>query len=628
MSSVLCFGLLILLLTIKVNSQSSCTTEKNPIKDKEETSCAQLGLTTIPLTQIPKDTEILILRFNALKSVATSTFKGMKNLVELDLSDNALSSFQVDFPLMLEELNLANNSLDAVPKLTQMSSLTHLVLSNNRISTIPATAFAGLKKLKSLELQKNEIDHLPKEVFKDVPLLTQLDLSYNKLWIIPDQLISSLDHLEKFYLTGNKLTEIPDGFFGDLVLAYVYLDKNPWNCNCALEYFKKWIEENVDSVYHIIDSDPVNNAESVVCLDGTPLLYYDTDQCHVKKRGDIDLNSVPKQPLTPVKVTKVEPTTKKSTSPRITTLMTTTEIAKTEKTTPVPTTEIAKTEETTPVLTTEIAKTEETTPVLTEIAKTEKTTPVLTTTVWQTPTMTIEIGGITTHITERMTTKGLASTWTTGALRTSERTTQTPSTTYQTSFRTSTEVGRTTEIATEVPTSTFHSTMKVDPSTSMTTRLIATASNVPTTSVMMPTQELTTIPEPQDTTPAIDSPVVAASTAWLAHAILKHCCLLHLLLYGSCLLLLLLQMMVSMMLLAWTYKFFYSHYQALIERLPGVRLIRYSLRSTVNKEEILLVRNDAIEPHFRDQSSNGVTRMLVLEGGSMDHEIRCTSVIL
>ncbi|XP_063786879.1 platelet glycoprotein Ib alpha chain-like [Pseudophryne corroboree] len=425
---------------------------------------------------------------------------------------------------------------------------------------------------------------------------------------------------------GNKLTEIPDGFFDGLDnLAYVYLEKNPWNCNCALEYFKKWIEENDFSVYQLSDGHPVNDAESVICFDGTPLLHYSMDQCHFKGKGDMDFKFLPKPPtkaLPTVKATKAEPVVRTSTQPWPTILIATS-----------------------------------------EVGKMAETTTVLTTKVWQTSTD-MKFGEITTPTTKPATTKVYASTWTSGASRTSERTTEIPNTTtYQTLLMTTSDVG-TTGITTEVPIPSLHSTTKRELSTVMTTATsdvptsVARSSKVPT-----PTLHSTTKREPStvmtaatsDATtsvaktpvtmtsgdlrgtqeqllysmpPARDSRVAATGMSWLAQVILEHCCILHLLIYALCLLIVLAQMVTSVLILVWTYHFFYSHYKALTEDLPEIRLVRYSLRAPADEGEILLMHNGTLESHFRDQSSNGVTRMLVIEADARAHDIRCTSAIL
>ncbi|MEE6524452.1 hypothetical protein FKM82_023934, partial [Ascaphus truei] len=269
-----------------------------------------LGLTTVPLAQIPYDTAILLLNFNAFSSVSTSSFKGLLHLETLDLSSNALSIFNTDFPLALVDLNLANNSFDHLPLLSPLSNLNKLDLSTNRIRSLPDSAFRGLKNLKELDLRRNKIGTLSEQVFEDQTALEILNLAFNELRSVPRHLISDSTELGKFYMTGNRLTEIPDNFFEGLDhLSYVYLDQNPWHCNCALEYFKTWLEDNAANIYITNGSLTVGDEYSVVCSSprGVPLLDYSMDHC--KKSADKDHATFVALEVTTVPMTAMTTTT-------------------------------------------------------------------------------------------------------------------------------------------------------------------------------------------------------------------------------------------------------------------------------------------------------------------------------
>ncbi|XP_077326821.1 uncharacterized protein LOC143961413 [Lithobates pipiens] len=571
------FGIFGLLFASQVSS--SCVTEDNQSRGVKETSCIQLSLTNVPMKEIPQDTGILILSFNNLKAISTSTFKGMKQLMDLDLSDNALTSFTVDLPIMLVGLNLANNSLKSIPDLSQLSSLQMLYLSNNHISTIPDLAFKGLNNLKTLELQKNTINSLSEEVFDDLKSLDLLDLSNNQLQKLPKQLILNLIHLNKFYLTGNLLKNIPDNFFhGPNDLGYVYLDNNPWACSCTLHYFKEWVEDNGHAIYtKLSDGTPVNDEKSILCSDKTPLIEYNLDSCNGGNLGDADQHIMTQKS----KVTQALPTTAKTTEPWITT----------KKTTMV---SFAKT---TPVLTTE----EHPTSVATTKKSRRLTTSIMTSTKYAETTPTA-MPALTTR---KMTTKTYKTTLLTTAEQTTEVTTSISSTT------------------TLHPTSTLPTTVKVEPSTMLTTSIVSTQKHLTETLLMSTENQLLyTMP------PAEDSRAEAHGMSWLEYKILKNCCFLHLIIYIFGILLLIAQMILSACLLVWTHTHLYRHYQALTEKLPNIRLIRYSLRAPVSEGTILLVHDKAIESNFSDQSFSGVTRMLVLEANTRDQERLYTSAIL
>ncbi|XP_066449932.1 platelet glycoprotein Ib alpha chain isoform X2 [Eleutherodactylus coqui] len=614
MNFFLPFGLFNLIGVHKVFSQTSCSTEKNFSKNKEETSCINLGLSILPLTDIPPTTAILILSSNNFKSLSTSSFKGLKALTELEATDNGMTSFEIDLPLMLEELNLANNTLKTLPKVSQLPSLTILQLSNNLISNIPDNAFKGLKKLTRLELQHNQIYSLHEEVFEDLRSLIRLDLSHNQLWMLPDHLLSNVENLEILYLSGNRLTNIPDQFFADLELTYVYLEKNPWHCDCALQYFKNWLEEDENRVYEISKDGPTKNQKSVVCHNGIPLIEYEMSHCSIRQKGDGNINSAPVNPGKTEAAIKAVPTQPLTTPLQTTTPLVTTELLKTEKqttqlrtTTHWPTT--TSTTETTTILPTTTPTTETTTTLPTTTPTTETTTTL--------PTTTPTTETTTTPTTE--TTTILESTRTTEFLKPSPRTTVRSTTTpYPTTLKmmTTTKV----RITTEKPSTTLRIMVTTD---------VISTSEVPTSKERVKLSTMTATSEYTQNLintmlPARRSRATAAGIDWLAKFILEHCCLLHVIIYGLCILLLLVEMMITMACLLWVY----CCNRDLLQWLPGIRLIRYSMRVPMSDEDILLVNNGAVESHFRDQSMVGVTKMLVLESHTQQREIRYTSAIL
>ncbi|XP_053321101.1 platelet glycoprotein Ib alpha chain [Spea bombifrons] len=600
MRSLALWELLVLLLVGNGSSaKPSCSTQKDKL-DKVETSCTNLGLTGIPLDGIPTDTQILILSFNSLKSVSTSSFKSFPQLVELDLSNNGMSVIDVDLPLKLEDLNLANNSFDKLPKLSQLNSLVKLDLSNNRIVTVPDAAFHGLKKLKSLYLQANKIQDLPDKVFEGLQLLETLDLSSNELWQVPQHLIYDSVRMEKFHLSGNRLTEIPDLFFEGLDnLAYVYLDKNPWNCNCALAYFKDWVEENEHNIYTIVSGTPVNDGRSVLCSNKLPLLDYSTEHC--KSTGDAGpgVAKTERQPstevpttsaTTPVETTSLETTKMPTTEVQTTTLETTT-LATTE----VPTTTL----ETTTLATTEVPTTtlETTTLATTEVQTTtpETTTQLKTTSKAVIPTTTVEHTSLET--TQLTTTEVVSTHHTTTPESSTKMTTSTPSPT-------------TTRWTEETPTR---------PASTLTVPLTTTATSLyPTTQTPAPAE--------------IDVPVAPVAMKhwrlWLVETIIRHCCFLHFLLYTLIVGGLVLQIVVCLGLLVWGYTSYNVYFQILTQKAPGVRLTRYSQRISRNEDEILLVHDGHGDSTFTDGSAGEPVPILLLEARSRENGRRFTSAIL
>ncbi|XP_059571167.1 platelet glycoprotein Ib alpha chain isoform X2 [Alligator mississippiensis] len=301
-----------------------CQMEMNQIKDRNQANCTRLGLSRVP-SQLPKDTGILLLGCNHLVSVSTSSFQYLPMLVDLDLSHNGLKAFHAAPALpRLQELILSHNALGALPPLQGLPGLLHLGLAHNSIQDLAPGAFRSLGELQELDLRGNQLRRLPKEAFAGLAELRNLDLSNNSLEELPLGLLSELEALEGLRLSGNYLRTMPTGFFPeDRILHYVFLDKNPWHCNCSLAYLRDWITENEASVYYQEDGlDAVkveNDAESARCdspaqYRGTPVLYF-TQSCSKVGNGDVYVPETRPDDL-PVLHTSVPSTTMATASSR------------------------------------------------------------------------------------------------------------------------------------------------------------------------------------------------------------------------------------------------------------------------------------------------------------------------
>jgi Leucine-rich repeat (LRR) protein len=126
---------------------------------------------------------------------------------ELDLADKAISSFE------------------ETPGLLNMTYITRLTLSHNKIKSVPP-AIAHLTNLEILNLTNNHVEELPLSL-SSMPKLRILNLSINRLYELPRG-FGAFPVLEVLDLTYNNLNEetLPGNFFMMETLRALYLGDN------------------------------------------------------------------------------------------------------------------------------------------------------------------------------------------------------------------------------------------------------------------------------------------------------------------------------------------------------------------------------------------------------------------
>ncbi len=197
----------------------------------------------------PENVHRLRLRGMRLRELPLEIYQ-LKNLKELDLSDNSLSALPDSFASKfkrLEILDLSNNQFGKLPpQITQMPNLGYLNLRSNQLSQLPEDITAltqlqwldlgrnqfkqlpegitRLSNLKNLALDDAKIDSLP-EAFKDMVRLRFLSLRRTGLSKIPQE-IMALRELEELILAENKISELSPELSKLEKLSYLNVEKN------------------------------------------------------------------------------------------------------------------------------------------------------------------------------------------------------------------------------------------------------------------------------------------------------------------------------------------------------------------------------------------------------------------
>uniref|UniRef100_A0A3P8RPF2 LRRNT domain-containing protein n=1 Tax=Amphiprion percula TaxID=161767 RepID=A0A3P8RPF2_AMPPE len=182
-----------------------------------ELHCTFRSLPTIPAA-VPRHVERMNL-FNSINKITDKSLAGLRKLELLmvhgndihDLPDGAFRDLT-----SLQMLKLSYNKLKEINRHTLQGlwSLARLHLDHNRLEFIHPDSFQGLTSLRLLQLEGNQLQQLHPATFTTFTLmghfhvstLKHLYLSDNGLTSLPSRLVATMPQLENLYLHGNPWT--------------------------------------------------------------------------------------------------------------------------------------------------------------------------------------------------------------------------------------------------------------------------------------------------------------------------------------------------------------------------------------------------------------------------------------
>ncbi|XP_008583406.1 PREDICTED: nyctalopin [Galeopterus variegatus] len=178
---------------------------------------------------------------------ASIALRGLANLTHAHLERGrieAVASSSLQGLRRLRSLSLQANRVRAVHAgaFSDCSVLEHLLLNDNLLAELPADAFRGLRHLHTLNLGGNVLGRVARAWFADLAELELLYLDRNSITFVEEGAFQNLSGLLALHLNGNRLTVLAwaafqPGFF----LGRLFLFRNPWRCDCHLEWLRDWM---------------------------------------------------------------------------------------------------------------------------------------------------------------------------------------------------------------------------------------------------------------------------------------------------------------------------------------------------------------------------------------------------
>uniref|UniRef100_A0A8C7Y4X8 LRRCT domain-containing protein n=1 Tax=Oryzias sinensis TaxID=183150 RepID=A0A8C7Y4X8_9TELE len=230
----------------------------------------------------------LHLEGNKITELKEGTFQVLTKLKVLNLRRNFLSVFTDGVfgseISPLTELNLQDNMLTEVSPLNRLSSVTHLILSFNQLTSLQENLLRNNTALENLDLSGNQITMVPETIFNDLVSIRTISFHKNNLSKVEASLFRDQAFIQRLDLSENQLKTLSVGFFDHFFPMHtVRLHGNPWKCDCHLWYLHDQLlnsSRKVEMLNRIqCESPQFLRKRPVVSVDKQELL------CHLSASG-------------------------------------------------------------------------------------------------------------------------------------------------------------------------------------------------------------------------------------------------------------------------------------------------------------------------------------------------------
>ncbi|NXM84716.1 ISLR2 protein, partial [Oenanthe oenanthe] len=168
-----------------------------------------------------------------------------------DCAYKELRAVPAGLPSNVTTLSLSANKISSLPRgaFAEVTQVSSLWLAHNEIAAIEPGALAVLVQLKNLDISHNRIAEFPWQDLRNLSALQLLKMNNNRMAAVPPGAFRTLKDLRSLRINNNRFATLAEGIFDSLgSLSHLQIYNNPFECSCALQWLKRWMESTHVSI--------------------------------------------------------------------------------------------------------------------------------------------------------------------------------------------------------------------------------------------------------------------------------------------------------------------------------------------------------------------------------------------